>query len=287
VPLYFESNPLNGKTNRGLSIGHGKSSGSVEVRMADNSKLAVHKFSFPAQKLNVENEYELKCNYVAGEGRMCSLQVNGATASPKQQMFAVKNNIYDTKAKAVFGNVYGWKFIGTFKSLSVSPGNCKSVGHHAHENHTKIKVSSAGYTKGNYGRIYVDGNNVNGRGGRGFNVVTIDPAKTGAAAVTHKKTYDTHGNHHAGAHMLSFINGLPHGTIVAVAVMDEAAARGSKGLEALRKCGGKITSLAYRGSLAFIGRKGAKAGTAWELKNDPGHPQHVEHSVDTILKRVK
>merc|ERR1712100_511751 len=216
VPLYFESNPLTGKTNRGLSIGHGKSSGSVEVRMADNSKLAVHKFSFPAQKLNVENEYELKCNYVAGEGRMCSLQVNGATASPKQQMFAVKNNIYDTKAKAVFGNVYGWKFIGTFKSLSVSPGNCKSVGHHAHENHTKIKVSSAGYTKGNYGRIYVDGNNVNGRGGRGFNVVTIDPAKTGAAAVTHKKTYDTHGNHHAGAHMLSFINGLPHGTIVAV-----------------------------------------------------------------------
>merc|ERR1711939_1051850 len=278
---------LNDELKAGLSIGHGKSSGSVEVRMADNSKLAVHKFSFPAQKLNVENEYELKCNYVAGEGRMCSLQVNGATASPKQQMFAVKNNIYDTKAKAVFGNVYGWKFIGTFKSLSVSPGNCKSVGHHAHENHTKIKVSSAGYTKGNYGRIYVDGNNVNGRGGRGFNVVTIDPAKTGAAAVTHKKTYDTHGNHHAGAHMLSFINGLPHGTIVAVAVMDEAAARGSKGLEALRKCGGKITSLAYRGSLAFIGRKGAKAGTAWELKNDPGHPQHVEHSVDTILKRVK
>lgn len=85
---------------------------------------------------------------------------------------------------------------------------------------SSIKIISAGYKVGNRARITIGKKTISGRwGGRGLNVVCL-------SARTHKvilnKSYDTHGSSSNSNRCRNDLKRLGLGTIVIVAVKDEA-----------------------------------------------------------------
>jgi len=115
-PFYFGINPT-ASSHKGLSIGHGQDKTYLQVRMADGSNL--HSFNFQyASSLSVNNQYrfELKCKKDSS-GRKCRVYVNGVESTSGEQTFGVSNNIYDANGGR-FGNVWGWRFIGTLTGVT-------------------------------------------------------------------------------------------------------------------------------------------------------------------------
>jgi len=115
-PFYFGVNPT-ASSHKGLSIGHGQDKTYLQVRMADGSNL--HSFNFQyASSLSVNNQYrfELKCKKDSS-GRKCRVYVNGVESTSGEQTFGVSNNIYDANGGR-FGNVWGWRFIGTLTGVT-------------------------------------------------------------------------------------------------------------------------------------------------------------------------
>lgn len=132
----------------------------------------------------------------------------------------------------------------------------------------EIEVVSAGMEDGNFCRISVRGQCV-GTHDRGFNIVHLDDQYR----VVEEASFDTHGSSGESDRMADFIEKIPRGRLVLVAVMDEAnsnlvsRARGS-----LRKIGAdKMERLGYRGSFALIGRKGAEPGSVPQHMLDKGN----------------
>ena len=123
-PLYFTSNPGGGSRETGLSIGHEKSQAKMEVRMADGGRAISKTFTYKTSlSLNVNNMFELRCNKTA-DARLCSLTVNGEPTTPSSASFACSRSIYNSDG-GKFGNVWGWKFVGTLHSImfaDITPG---------------------------------------------------------------------------------------------------------------------------------------------------------------------
>ena len=136
---------------------------------------------------------------------------------------------------------------------------------------TTLDVLSAGYDDGNTVRFSCNGVplpycdlNV----GRGFNLVRLDEGFSPIEACV----FDTHANDWAADAMKDFVERVPHGMVVLVAVKDSAAAKASPAAyAALRALGaGGDVQLARRDSYALIGRKGAPGGPARELHHRSG-----------------
>jgi hypothetical protein len=123
-----------------------------------------------------------------------------------------------------------------------------------------------------------------GGGGRGFNVAIIDPSGSGSWRVRH---FDTHATRLTGEEMKQmtrFLNALPTGTVLLIAVGDEAGLTHSSGnicarlsgawiepafqtLEALGST--QIRSYCYRHAWAMITIKGQPKARAEELSSVP------------------
>jgi len=127
----------------------------------------------------------------------------------------------------------------------------------------KIEVSSGGVYEGNIATFNVNGMAVPITAGRGFNIVVLDPI---SFAVIDAVTFDTHGSVDAAPQMIEFIANIAEDNIVLAAVKDDAQQRMSTAAwTSLGTIGSSISTMGYRSSLAIIGKKGSKSGTAVEL----------------------
>ena len=125
-----------------------------------------------------------------------------------------------------------------------------------------LQVVSAGMEAGNEGSIYVNARQ-RAVGLRGYNVVAIDPA---SGDVLWSDLFDTLVSSGESGRLAQAVGRLATGTIVAVAVKDEASgALTSEAVAALRALGGMEDIRGrYRVSHLLVGVKGAAPGTAIE-----------------------
>jgi hypothetical protein len=136
------------------------------------------------------------------------------------------------------------------------------VGKTQAESEASLLVRSAGEETGNFAHIYVEGKDL-ATGGRGYNLVALDPANGQLLA---SAAFDTHGDPRASSELASWVAGLPPGAIVAGAVKDEASMNlNGEAIEALQSLG-VATDLRnrFRWGHAFVGAVGAPSGTASE-----------------------
>ena len=125
-----------------------------------------------------------------------------------------------------------------------------------------LVVHSAGQEVGDFGHIYVAGRDV-APNERGYNLAVINP-QSGAVEAT--AAFDTHLDETAGQAMADFLARVPPGSIVAVAVADEASRLlDQAAVDALRGIGatGDLRGR-FRWGQAIIGVRGAAPGTALE-----------------------
>ena len=120
----------------------------------------------------------------------------------------------------------------------------RDIGQTGVESPVNLVVQSAGQEVGDFGYIYVDGENVSPNQ-RGYNVAVLDPQ---SGAVEQVAAFDTHLDEGASRALAGFLSSVPSGHIVAVAAADEASRLlGEDAIAALQGIGaagdlrGKIT----------------------------------------------
>ena len=135
----------------------------------------------------------------------------------------------------------------------------------AEESGFTVTAKSAGKNEGNYAKIEMNGTEVSFPNGtqRGMNLVVFDEK---GGSVLHKESFDTHASSSNSAAFVDFINTLPAGRVVAIAIKDEATncltEAAKRACESLGST--LIRSIAYRGSWAIVGQKGIDIGSVPE-----------------------
>lgn len=134
---------------------------------------------------------------------------------------------------------------------------------------TWMGVRSAGYLVGDYAEFFWNGSPLNVPVQRGLNVVVFDG---GSGQILNSQNFDTNGSSANSDAFAAFIENLPVGQFVAMAVEDDAAASlTERARRACRMLGGTgADRLAFRGSWAMVGFKGAAPGSAQEAVNNLG-----------------
>ena len=140
-----------------------------------------------------------------------------------------------------------------------------AVGQTGVETAANVVAQSAGLEAGGdmgFAHIYVNGQDVV-EAGRGLNVAVIDAA-SGSVGATAR--FDPLARPADNVRFLDFVKAAPAGSIVAVAVMDDAATNfGASAAEALRLIGAEADLRGkFRWSYSAIGVKGAQPGQALE-----------------------
>jgi hypothetical protein len=131
-------------------------------------------------------------------------------------------------------------------------------------NQIAIKVESGGKNSGISPRISINDREIGyDRYGRGINIVAIDPQTGQPSCAT---TFDTFAEAEGSEALIEFINRLPNGTIVALAVGDEGNYSFSNAAKQACQAIGcfKMWYLELQGSWAAIGQKGTEPGSATE-----------------------
>lgn len=135
----------------------------------------------------------------------------------------------------------------------------------------RVSTRSAGYSFGNFAEVYVDALPVisDATATRGFNVAVIDPD---SGIVRAKQSFDVYGDANAAAALARFLDDTAVGTIVAVAVKDDASANVSDAARrSLQSVGSAlIHNLGFRQSFTLIGKKGSAPGSVPELLSTSG-----------------
>ncbi len=127
-----------------------------------------------------------------------------------------------------------------------------------------IQIDAAGFNFGDAAKIIVNGTVVDpGLYGRGLNVAVLDQS---SGALLSFQTYDTCQSPAAADAFAAAVEALPVGRLVLVAVKDEAQDNLTNRAKLACQSLGSISifDLAYRGSWALIGQKGASPGTRIE-----------------------
>ncbi len=129
-----------------------------------------------------------------------------------------------------------------------------------------IVARSAGSEVGDFAHIYINGVDA-AQNLRGYNVVVLNE-RTGA--VESSAAFDTFASADESARLVQFIDKIPNGRIVTVAVCDEASRHlTEQAVNALRSIGGAEDLRArFRWSHAMIGVKGASPGTVLEAASE-------------------
>jgi hypothetical protein len=146
------------------------------------------------------------------------------------------------------------------RGVQLSP---RAIGQTDVESPVNLVVQSAGQEVGDFGHIYVDGQDV-APDRRGYNIAVIHPESGAVEAVA---VFDTHLDDKASRNLAAFLSGVPEGYIVAVAVADEASRLlGEDAVAALRGIGatGDLQDK-FRWGQAIVGVQGAAPGTALEV----------------------
>ena len=142
----------------------------------------------------------------------------------------------------------------------------------------QIVAKSAGTSFGNFAKISVEGKAVEIDYSRGLNIVVLDENN---GNILHSIVYDTHTNYAANTvpadAFASFINSLPRGRVVAIAMKEEAvSALTESAKQACESIGSVLIRRVNRGgSWAIIGTKGAPSGSAAEAGSNSGAVQSI------------
>ena len=138
----------------------------------------------------------------------------------------------------------------------------RTIGQTGVESPVNLTVQSAGLEVGDFGHVYVNGQDL-APNERGYNVVVLDP---GSGEVWGQAAFDTHLDEEASESMAAFLASVPAGYIVAVAaadeasrLLDESAVRALYGIGASGDLRDK-----WRWSHAIAGVQGAPPGSAQE-----------------------
>ena len=134
-----------------------------------------------------------------------------------------------------------------------------------------VVVRSAGNESGDFAHIFVNGIDVS-QNERGYNIVVIDLLNNKVES----KSFDTFSSVEESARLAQFIDQIPNGRRVAVAVRDTADGRpdmspklSEQAVNALRSVGASQDLRGkFRWSYAFIGVKGAALGSACEWASE-------------------
>ena len=165
----------------------------------------------------------------------------------------------------------------------VLPGQF-AIGSTGVDSPVEITVNSAGLTAGNFAYITVDEQDASTHR-RGYNLAVIHP-QTGM--VIEKQGFDTWANSFEAQDLADFVEEIPEGYIVAVAVKEGGAANLTEdAVQALRSLGAQTD---LRGSEhlshAIIGLKGAEPGSALEASGESNSYLHVGRNPDNRFLSV-
>jgi hypothetical protein len=136
-----------------------------------------------------------------------------------------------------------------------------------------IVARSAGSEVGDFAHVFVNGIDT-AENARGYNIVVINP-QTGV--VESSKAFDTFASADESARLAQFVDQIPSGKIVAVAVRDEASRYLTENaVNALRSIGAQENLRGkWRWSHAIIGVKGAAPGSALENASETMPAQEI------------
>ena len=201
--------------------------------------------------------------YAPVGGQRLRLEVNGLPVTQISMVDGWMDYEVTLPAEAVQEGLNEvWLRFGTLIPASQVRLSERSIGQTGVESPVNLVAHSAGQEVGDFGHIYVDGQDASPNE-RGYNVAVIHP-ETGVVEQT--AAFDTHLDAAASERLAGFLSGVPEGRIVAVATSDEASRLlGEDTVEALRGIGaqGDLRDR-FRWGQAIIGVQGATAGTALE-----------------------
>lgn len=132
-----------------------------------------------------------------------------------------------------------------------------------------VALHSAGFDAGDSAAIYVDGRNISlGLTDRGYNIAVLDPADASVEQFGAFRIYTETPDTSLVEPLIQFLEGIPIGRIVLIAIADEGAVNKTERLnQAIESVGSSmIRSLGFRSSWAIIGRKGAAIGSVPEMR---------------------
>ena len=201
--------------------------------------------------------------YVPGEGQRLRLEINDQAAGQVE----LKAGWQDYRLTLPAGimreglNEVWLRFDRLYpaQQVDLSP---RLVGQTGVEAPVSLVVQSAGQEVGDFGLIYVNGQDVSPNE-RGYNVVVIHPV---TGVVEQVATFDTHLDEGASQALASFLADVPGGYLVIVAAADETSRLlSAEAVDALHAIGASGDLRDYfRWGHAIVGVKGALPGTALE-----------------------
>ena len=125
----------------------------------------------------------------------------------------------------------------------------------------QFDVESAGFSVGNYAHLSVDGFDVVNPGTRGVNIAVFDQL----GILQNTAVFDTYFDANASLNLTNYINSIGAGSIVLLAVKDEATRKFNDdariAVQSLGGSVGNIDTIGYRSSYALIGIAGSAVGT--------------------------
>jgi hypothetical protein len=204
--------------------------------------------------------------YTPAGGQQLKVELNGQTVQRISLAAGWMNYEFALPAEIVRKglNEVWLRFAAEYPASQVrlSP---RTIGETGTESPVNLVVQSAGQEVGDFAHIYVDGLDVSPNR-RGYNVAVLDPTSGSVEAVA---VFDTHLDPAASRALAAFLDGVPSGRIVAVAIADEASRLlDEDAVIALQGIGatGDLRDK-FRWGQAIIGVKGAAPGTALEALN--------------------
>ena len=147
-----------------------------------------------------------------------------------------------------------------------------------------VSIQSAGYTVGNYAKFEVDGKpiRITDTYGRGLNLAVINETDMN---IIHRQNFDTYASSDQARSFMNLIISLPVGSIVAIAIKDDATKYLTEEIVKLtiEWLGSKyIRQINYQGSWALIGRKGAVQGTVLEAASNIGPTEIITQALPVL-----
>jgi hypothetical protein len=201
--------------------------------------------------------------YAPEGGQRLLIEVNGRTVESIDMAAGWNDLVVTVPSDSVREGLNEiWLRFETLYPASELRLSARRIGGTGVESPVNLVVQSAGQEVGNFGHIYVDGQEVS-PSDRGYNIAVLHP-QTGAVEQT--AAFDTHLNREASQALAAFLVGVQPGHIVAVAAADEASRLlGQDAVDALRGIGasGDLRDL-FRWGHAIVGVQGASPGTALE-----------------------
>jgi hypothetical protein len=231
------------------------------------------------------SDYQM-CGFYAGarEGQRLSLDANGVPFGDLALTTSWTQHCVTLPGLALRGGINSIAFrTGVFSVNNGAMLGDRLIGRTGVTAPADIAVTSAGYLAGKFASLTFSGRQVY-ETKRGFYLMAIDPQYSNAPTL---QMFDTFRDESESARLADFIRGLPPGTIVAGAVCDDASSRLTlNAVDALRTLGASFDLRSrFRASYAFVGVKGAGAGTAIEA-SDPTFPANVSVGKDVTTPIV-